>query len=150
MLLLHVRVRLFQAITLGNGGLELLVQDAYLLLKRHVLLLLARLFLRVVTESNGDEESQACTIDHMVGRARRARYLAWTIALLGLSAAENAMSRRPSFLPLRNSCSRDKRCCCSTASVHFNASLCLCSICIGFEQLSGTVGGRDVGAFTDR
>lgn len=37
MLLLHVRVRLFQALTLGDCGLQLLVQDAELLLKRHLL-----------------------------------------------------------------------------------------------------------------
>jgi hypothetical protein len=36
-LLLLFRVRLFQALTLGDCGLELLVQDAELLLKRHLL-----------------------------------------------------------------------------------------------------------------
>jgi hypothetical protein len=143
-LLLHVRVRLFQALTLGDCGLELLVQDAELLLKRHLLrlqharssrvensvegslgvrrsdgfhvhyktkrtlkerghnllsvdslvvqaqqvrvLLLARLFLRVVKEYNGDEEIHACMIVHMVGQATRGTYLAWTMTFLARSS----------------------------------------------------------------
>ena len=75
--------------TLKERGhcLNLLIAGSLVVQAQQVrVLLLARLFLRMVKESNGDEESHACMIDHMVGRARRARYLAWRITFLARSS----------------------------------------------------------------
>jgi hypothetical protein len=68
-------------------GHNLLSVDSLVVQARQVrVLLFARLFLRVVKELNGDEESHACMIVHMLGRATRARCLAWTMTFLARSS----------------------------------------------------------------